>query len=189
MPCSFSWPPFQTTVIMIYCHELHLRLCKNLRCSFWGFCSFPEDSMHAHSDLSGVCPSCPVTAATDCSAPKNLTWISRRKWMHGTMQSVQSWVTDNCVECFPLVTNLSIYEKLDFKSFENCLITLPRLMASNNCFSKIIVDVFLPCKMIKTSAFIEVVTLSEDQLIKVHFISSTWLLIILLITMKELRLC
>lgn len=69
--------------------------------------------MHAHSDLSRVCPSCPVTAATDCSAPKNLTWISRRKWMHGTMQSVQSWVTDNRVECFPLVTNLSIYEKLD----------------------------------------------------------------------------
>jgi len=64
---------------------------------------------------------------------------------------------------------------MDFKLFGNVLLILPRLIASNNCFSKIIADVFLPWHCVnthlraadqqtsKTSAFIEVMTLGDDQ--------------------------
>ena len=68
---------------------------------------------------------------------------------------------------------------MDFKLFGNGLITLPRLMGSNNCFSTIIADGLPPWHCVnthlnapdqqtaKTSAFIEVVTLADDQLLKV----------------------
>ena len=49
-----------------------------------------------------------------------------------------------CFKCFPLASNLSQYRMMDFKLDGNDLITLPRLMGSNSCFSKIIVDVFSP---------------------------------------------
>ena len=60
-------------------------------------------------------------------------------------------------------------------------------MGSNSCFSKIIADVFPPWHRVnkhldaaeqqtdKTSAFIELLTLTDDQLIRA-LISSTWLL-------------
>ncbi|MEE6522716.1 hypothetical protein FKM82_021325 [Ascaphus truei] len=80
----------------------------------------------------------------------------------------------NCLECFPLLNNLSHCRMMDFKLFGNGLITPPRLMGSNNCFSKIIADVFPPwhCvnthlnapdqQNVKTPAFIEMVTLADD---------------------------
>jgi len=58
------------------------------------------------------------------------------------------------------------------------LITLPRLIGSNSCFSKIIADVFHPWNSVsthlnapdeqtaKTFAFIEVLALVDDQLTK-----------------------
>ncbi|MEE6526683.1 hypothetical protein FKM82_027469 [Ascaphus truei] len=67
---------------------------------------------------------------------------------------------------------------MDFKLFGNGLITRPRLMGGNNCFAKIIADVFPPWHCVnthlnapdqqtaKTSTFIEEVTLADDQLIK-----------------------
>jgi len=67
---------------------------------------------------------------------------------------------------------------MDFKLFGNDLVTLSRLMGSNNCSSKIIADVFPPWHCVsthlnaldqqtaKTSAFIQLVTLADDQLIK-----------------------
>ena len=46
----------------------------------------------------------------------------------------------HCLECFPLVKNLSLCTIMEL--FGNNHITLPRLMGCNNCFSKIIADVF-----------------------------------------------
>lgn len=40
----------------------------------------------------------------------------------------------------------------------------------------------------KTSAFIEAVTLSDDQFYQVHFINSTWLLLTLLVPLEALRI-
>jgi len=71
-------------------------------------------------------------------------------------------------------------------------------MGSNNCFSKIIADVFPPWHRVnthldaaeqqtdQTPAFIEVLTLTEDQLIRA-LISSTWLLLTLLIPVEAVR--
>ncbi len=64
---------------------------------------------------------------------------------------------------------------MDFRLFRNGRITLPRLMAATLCYSKIIADVLPPwhCanthlkasdqQTAKTSAFIEVLTLADDQ--------------------------
>ena len=72
-------------------------------------------------------------------------------------------------------------------------------MGSNNCFSKIIADVFPPWHRVnthlnaaeqqtdQTSAFIAVLTLTDDQLISA-LIGSTWLLLPLLILMEGLKL-
>ena len=82
----------------------------------------------------------------------------------------------NCPECFSLVNNLSLCRMMDSKLFGNDLITLPRLVGGNNCFSKIITDVFSPrhCvnshpnapdrQITKSFLFIEVATLADDQL-------------------------
>jgi len=67
---------------------------------------------------------------------------------------------------------------MDSVVFGDGLITPPRLMGSNICVSKIIADVFPPWHCVnthlnlpeqqtdKTFAFIEVLTLADDQLIK-----------------------
>ena len=71
-------------------------------------------------------------------------------------------------------------------------------MGSNNSFSKIIADVFPPGRRVnthldaaeqqtdRTSAFIELLTLTDDQLISA-LISSTWLLLTLLISVEAVR--
>lgn len=50
----------------------------------------------------------------------------------------------NYIECFPLVNNCPHCSMSDFRLFENGLITLRRLIGSNNCFFKIIADIFHP---------------------------------------------
>ena len=67
---------------------------------------------------------------------------------------------------------------MDFKLFRNGLRTVLRLLGSNNCFSMIIADVFPPWHCVntylnapdqqiaKTLAFLKVVTLADDQLLK-----------------------
>jgi len=61
-------------------------------------------------------------------------------------------------------------------------------MGSNNRFSEIIADVFPPWHRINThldaAAFIELLTLTDDQLIRA-LISSTWLLLTYLITFER----
>ena len=67
---------------------------------------------------------------------------------------------------------------MDFKLFGNGLITFPRLLGTNNCFSMIIADVFPPWHCVdthlnapdqqttKTLTFIEEISLADDQLLK-----------------------
>ena len=50
--------------------------------------------------------------------------------------------TENCLECFPLVNDLSYCRRLNSKLLGNGFITLSRLMCGNNCFSETIADVF-----------------------------------------------
>ena len=71
-------------------------------------------------------------------------------------------------------------------------------MGSNSCFSEIIADVFPPWHRVnthldaaeqqtdRTSAFIEELTLTDDQLVRA-LISSTWLLLTLLIPVEAVR--
>jgi len=54
------------------------------------------------------------------------------------------------VECFLPLNNLSHCMMMDTKLFGNGLITLLGLVGSNNCFSKIIVDVFPPWNCVDT---------------------------------------
>lgn len=51
---------------------------------------------------------------------------------------IGSWL-ERC----PHVNNVFHFRMMDFKLFGNGLITLPRLMGTNNCFSKIIAEVEL----------------------------------------------
>ena len=71
-------------------------------------------------------------------------------------------------------------------------------MGSNSCFSEIIADVFPPWHRVNThldaaeqqtdrnSAFIELLTLTDDQLIRA-LISSSWLLLTLLVPVEAVR--
>jgi len=85
----------------------------------------------------------------------------------------------NCLECFPLEIQMKTYCRIMyFKWFENSLVTLARLMDSNNCLSKTTADVVPPWHCVNThldaldqqtaknSTFIKLVTLTEDQIIK-----------------------
>lgn len=77
------------------------------------------------------------------------------------------------LECFPVVNNLYHSRMMDFKSSDFIIFS-----DSNNCFFKIIADISPPWHCVtthlnaahlptaKTSAFIEVLTLAEDQLLQ-----------------------
>ena len=67
------------------------------------------------------------------------------------------------------------------------------MMGSNSCFSEVIADVFPPWHRVnthletdRTSAFIELLTLTDDQLIRA-LISSSWLLLSLLVPVEAVR--
>lgn len=80
--------------------------------------------------------------------------------------------TGKSLECFSVV-NLSHCRTMNLKLFANGLISLHKLMGSNNCFFKVIPSISPPWNCIdiylnaaKTSAFIGEITHANDQLIK-----------------------
>lgn len=123
---------------------------------------------------------------TEACSMRCSSWVSWNFSEHCTerltlecmyLERIYRGKTGNCLEGFPLVNNLSHCRMMDLKLPGNSLINHLMMMGSNSCFSKTIAAVVPPWRdgnthqdapdqhTAKTSAFIEMVTLEDDQLI------------------------